>query len=203
VTLTLSKTTVSNPSGVQGSYPIEMDVAHEGMVADNTPCVVRSYYNQTGSPILFGRLVESDSVTDGKDQYSVKHVDGVAGILGVAISTVAFEGVSGTSTYTPNPTNKSGTLVGYPDKTTVNVLSKGVVWVIVTEAVNLGDVVRTYVAAHTTAGAAVGRFCKTAVSNKTADISGIAAWRSAATANSLALLELNVPASVSLLAADG
>jgi len=201
--ITWDKTTVASPSGVQGKYPIKMDIAHEGMVADGTPCVIKSYRNETGNPILFGSLVQIDT-TNGKDMYSVKHAASATGIVGVAVSTTAFEGVSGTSTYTPNPTHKTGTRVGYPDNTTVNVMSKGVVWVVSTEAVAIGNDVRAYisVASVSKTGAAVGRFVVAKVNTKTIIINSIAAWRSTGKANGLVMLELNIPGGDGTIVAD-
>jgi hypothetical protein len=84
--------------------------------------------------------------------------------------------------------------MGYPDKETVNVVSKGVVWVYSVDAIALGDAVRFYKADHsgTTAGAFLGRFGKTAVATKTVAVAG-ARWLSETTAAGLVLLELDIP----------
>jgi hypothetical protein len=85
--------------------------------------------------------------------------------------------------------------VGYPDTQTVNVLSKGVVWVYTTAAIALGDDVRFFGVDHsgTVDGAYVGRFTKTAVANKTFALTGGARWLSETSAAGLALLEIDIP----------
>jgi hypothetical protein len=84
--------------------------------------------------------------------------------------------------------------MGYPDKETVNVVSKGVVWVYSVEAVALTDAVRFYKADYsgTTTGAYLGRFGKTAVTTKTIAVAG-ARWLSKTTGAGLVLLELDIP----------
>jgi hypothetical protein len=85
--------------------------------------------------------------------------------------------------------------VGYPDTQTVNVLSKGVVWVYATEAIALGDAVRFYGVDHsgTVSGAYVGRFATTAVAAKTFALTGGARWLSETSGAGLVLLELDLP----------
>jgi hypothetical protein len=196
--VTFTPTTVTNPFGVQGSYPLELIPGHEGMVADLQAYVSRSYYNQSGAAIPFGSLVATDNTPSSNDPFAVALATSGTGVVGLAIDGLSFEGVSGSSAYTPNPTNIIGdgsARVGYPDTQTVNVLSKGVVWVYSTAAIALGDAVRFFGVDHsgTVDGAYVGRFTDTAVANKTFALTGGARWLSETAGAGLALLEFDLP----------
>ncbi len=194
--VSFTPTTVSNPSGAQGTYPMTLTKGHEGMVADLQAYVSRSYRNQSGAAIPFGALVATDNTPTSNDQFAIQLAGAATGIVGLAISTLTMEGQTGGSAYVPNPTPFAADgRVGYPDKQTVNVLSKGVVWVYSVEAVALGDAVRFYLDDYsgTTAGAFQGRFGKTAVADHTIAIAG-ARWLSETTAAGLVLLELDMPA---------
>jgi hypothetical protein len=189
-------TTVANPAGAQGSYPLTQVVGHEGMIADLQAYVSRSFRNQTGAAIPYGVLVATDNTPTSNDALAVEIATGVTNIQGLAISSMVLEGVSGGSAYTPNPTPVyADGRVGYPDKETLNVVSKGVVWVYSTAAVALGDAVRFFKADHsgTVSGAALGRFTKTAVANKTVAITAGARWLSETSAAGLVLLEIDIP----------
>lgn len=193
--VSFTATTVTNPLGAQGSYPLTQVKGHEGMLADLQAYVCRSYRNQSGAAIPYGVLVATDNNPTSNDALAVEIATGVTNIQGMAISSMVLEGVSGSSAYTPNPTPVySDGRVGYPDKETINVVSKGVIWVYSVEAIALGDAVRFYKADHsgTTAGAFLGRFGKTAVSTKTIAVTG-ARWLSETSAAGLALLEIDIP----------
>ena len=198
--VTFTNTIVSNPIGVQGDYPLELDKAHEGMLADLQAYVSRSYYNQTGAAIPFGRLLQIDNTPTTNDVYAAELAAGVENIIGISIDSFTFEAV-GQPVYTRDPSpireDAEGTEhVGYPDKQVLNVMSKGVIWVYTTEAVALGDDVRFYNTDYsgTTDGADQGRFCKTAVASNTVAITA-ARWLSETTEAGLVLLELDIPAS--------
>jgi hypothetical protein len=192
--VTFTATTVSNPTGAQGSYPIREVAGHEGGVADLQTYVSRSFRNQTGAAIPFGALVMTDT-TSGYDALAVKLATATSQIQGMVVSSQVTEGTTLGSAYTPVPTPYySDGRMGYPDKETVNVVSKGVVWVYTVEAIALTDAVRFYKADYsgTTTGAYLGRFGKTAVSTKTIAVSG-ARWLSKTTGAGLVLLELDIP----------
>ena len=59
--VSFTPTVVSNPAGAQGSYPLELTVGHEGMIADLQAYVSSRYYNQSGVAIPFGSLVATDN----------------------------------------------------------------------------------------------------------------------------------------------
>ena len=193
--VTFTATTVTNPTGAQGSYPLREVAGHEGMLADLQAYVCRSYRNQSGAAIPYGVLVATDNSPTSNDALAVEIATGVTNIQGMAVSSLVLEGVSGGSSYTPNPTPVySDGRVGYPDKETINVVSKGVIWVYSVEAIALGDAVRFYKADYsgTTAGAFLGRFGKTAVASNTIAVTG-ARWLSETSAAGLALLEIDIP----------
>jgi hypothetical protein len=193
--VSFTATTVSNPTGAQGSYPLREVAGHEGMLADLQAYVCRSYRNQSGAAIPYGVLVSTDNSPSSNDALAVEIATGTTLIQGIAVSSQVLEGASLGSSYTPVPTPVySDGRYGYPDKETVNVVSKGVVWVYSVDAIAIGDAVRFYKADYTgtTAGAFLGRFGKTAVATKTIAVTG-ARWVSETTAGGLALLEIDIP----------
>ena len=193
--VSFTATTVSNPTGAQGSYPLREVAGHEGMLADLQAYVCRSYRNQSGAAIPYGVLVATDNTPTSNDPLAVEIATGVTLIQGITVSSQVLEGASLGSSYTPVPTPVySDGRYGYPDKETVNVVSKGVVWVYSVDAIAIGDAVRFYKADYTgtTAGAFLGRFGKTAVATKTIAVSG-ARWVSETAAGGLALLEIDIP----------
>lgn len=200
--VTFTNTIVTNPDGVQGDYPLELVVGHEGMLADLQAYVSRSYRNQTGACIPFGRLLQIDNTPTTNDVYAVELAAGATNIVGISIDSLTFEAVEDkNSAYTGNPTwiredAEGEKHVGYPDKQTLNVMSKGVIWVYTVEAVALGDDVRAFISdqSGTTSGADQGRFGSTASAGNTVLIGG-ARWLSETTEAGLALLELDIPAS--------
>jgi hypothetical protein len=194
--VTFTATTVANPSGAQGSYPLSLIKGHEGMLADLQAYVCRSYRNQSGAALPYGVLVATDNTPTSNDPLAVEIATGTTLIQGMAVSSQVLEGASLGSAYTPVPTPVySDGRYGYPDKETVNVVSKGVVWVYSTAAIALGDAVRFFKADHsgTVAGAFLGRFTKTAVATKTVEITAGARWLSETSAAGLVLLEIDIP----------
>lgn len=198
--VTFTNTIVTSPEGVQGDYPQELVAGHEGMLADLQAYVSRSYRNQTGAAIPFGRLVATDNTPTTNDVYAVELAGGATGIVGITIDSYTFEAV-GSPVYNRDPspirTDADGNeYVGYPDKQSLNVMSKGVIWVHTVEAVELGDDVRAFIVddSGSTSGADIGRFGTTAVANKTVAIAG-ARWLSETSEAGLVLLELDIPAS--------
>ena len=86
--------------------------------------------------------------------------------------------------------------VGYPDKETVNVMSKGVAYVYSAHAIAMGDAVRlfhTNSASVSSNGGYVGRFGKTAEAGKTFEVTAGARWLSSCAAGGIALLEIDIP----------
>ena len=196
MTVTFTPTTVNNPAGAQGSYPLVLGIGHEGMIADQQAYVTRSYRNQSGLALPFGVLAMTDNTPTSNDPYAIEIATGATSIVGLVVSSLTFEGTSLGSTYTPNPSPvyTDGRL-GYPDKQSISILSKGVVWVYTTEAVALGDAVRFWDTDYsaTVAGAFLGRFCKTASSTRTTAVSTGARWLSETSGAGLAQLEINLP----------
>lgn len=194
---TFTATTVTSPSGAQGSYPQRLIVGHEGMVADLQSYVTRSYRNQSGAALPYGVLCMTDNSPSSNDPYAIEIATGATNIVGLAIDTLTMEGTNlGTNTYTPNPTPfYSDGRPGYADGQTVNILSKGVVWVYATEAIALGNAVRFWDTAYsgTVTGAFLGRFCTTASGTRTTAITGGARWLSETSAAGLVLLEIDIP----------
>lgn len=200
--VTFTNTIVTDPDGVQGSYPLELIKGHEGMLADLQAYVSRSYVNQSGGALPFGRLLQIDNTPTTNDVYAVELAAGATNIVGISIDCFTFEAAEAkNSSYTGNPTwirtdAEGEEHVGYPNTQVLNVMSKGVIWVHTVEAVALGDAVRAFVAddSSNTSGADQGRFGKAAEGGKTVLIGG-ARWLSETTEAGLALLELDIPAS--------
>ena len=200
--VTFTNTIVTDPDGVQGSYPLELIKGHEGMLADLQAYVSRSYYNQSGGAIPFGRLLQIDNTPTTNDVYACELAAGATNIIGISIDCFTFEAAERKNTsYIGNPTwlredAEGNEHVGYPEEQVLNVMSKGVIWVHTVEAVALGDDVRAFISdqSGTTSGADQGRFGSTASSGNTVLIGG-ARWLSETTEAGIALLELDIPAS--------
>lgn len=194
--ITYTTTSVSNPSGAQGSYPLELTNGHEGLIADLQAYVSRSYTNESSAVIPFGHAVIIDSAATSGLGAKLPAGAAATDVLGIAVDSNVFEN-SAESTYTSTPTNKTADgRVGYPDKQMVNVLSKGVIWVYTADAVALGDAVRLFHTDSATAasnGGYKGRFGKTAEAGKTFEVTAGARWLSAASAGNIALLEIDIP----------
>lgn len=194
--VTFTPTTVSNPAGAQGSYLQTLIKGHEGMLADLQAYVCRSYRNQSGAALPYGVLVATDNSPSTNDALAVDFATGTTLIQGIAVSSQVLEGASLGSSYTPVPTPVySDGRYGYPDKKTVNVVSKGVIWVYSTAAIALGDAVRFFKADYsgTVTGAFLGRFTKATAATKTVEITAGARWLSETSAAGLVLLEIDIP----------
>ena len=200
--VTFTNTIVTDPKGVQGEYPLRLVPGHEGMLADLQAYVSRSYYNQSGGAIPFGRLLQLDTTPATNDVYACELAAGADNVIGISIDCFTFEAVERKNTaYVGNPTwlrqdAEGEEHVGYPEEQVLNVMSKGVIWVYAVEAISMGDDVRAFIADYsaTTSGADQGRFGTTAVAGNTVLIEG-ARWLSETTEAGLALLELDIPAS--------
>lgn len=193
--VTFTDTNVSNPSGAQGAYPLSLTNGHEGLIADLQAYVSRSYTNESSAVIPYGHAVIIDA--HASSGLGATLPTGATGtdILGIAVDSNVFE--NGASTYTATPSNKTADgRIGYPDKQMVNVLSKGVIFVYTTDAVALGDAVRIYhtdSASASSNGGYKGRFAKDAEAGKSFLVTAGARWLSAASAGSIALLEIDIP----------
>lgn len=200
--ITFSNTIVTNPKGVQGDYPLEHVAGHEGMLADLQAYVSRSYVNQSGGALPFGRLLQIDNTPTTNDVYAVELASAATNIVGIAIDSYTFESVEAANThYIGEPTwirtdAEGEKHVGYPNQQVLNVMSKGVIWVYTVEAVALGDDVRAFLSdqSGSTSGADQGRFGSTAAAGSTVLIGG-ARWLSETSEAGIALLELDIPAS--------
>ena len=186
--VTYSESLVSNPAGAQGSYPQTLTRGHEGMLGDLQAYVSRSYRNETGAVIPFGHaLLQNGS---GTADASAKLPAGASAtdIVGIALDSNTFEVNADSKT--------SDGRVGYPDKETVNVMSKGVVYVYSAHAIAMGDPVRLFhtdSASASSNGGYKGRFGKTAEAGKTFEVTAGARWLSSCAATEIALLEIDLP----------
>jgi hypothetical protein len=185
--VTYTATTVASPTGAQGSYPQTLTKGHEGLVGDAQAYVARSYSNETAAVVPFGHLVIRDG-SAADDGVKLPAGASATDVLGIAVSTVAYE--KGTDTVTAYSAE------GYPAKERVNVLSKGVVYVYSAHAIALGDAVRVFhtdSASASSNGGYKGRFGKTAEAGKSFEVTAGARWLSACAAGGIALLEIDIP----------
>ena len=90
MTVSYTDTTVANPEGAQGSYPLAQTKGHEGMLADLQAYVSRSYRNETGAVIPFGHLLIQNG--SGTVDASGKLLAGASAtdVIGVAIDSNTF-----------------------------------------------------------------------------------------------------------------
>ena len=186
--VTYSESLVSNPAGAQGSYPLTQTKGHEGMLGDLQAYVSRSYQNETGAVIPFGHALLRNG--SGTTDASGKLLAGASAtdIVGVAIDSNTFAIDSDAKT--------ADGRVGYKAAATMNVISKGVLYVYSAHAIAMGDAVRVF---HTNSasvssnGGYIGRFGKTAEAGKTFEVTAGARWLSSCAAGGIALLEIDLP----------
>tara|TARA_B100000405_G_C16717881_1_gene421552 strand:+ start:8447 stop:9037 length:591 start_codon:yes stop_codon:yes gene_type:complete len=186
--VTYSETLVTSPAGAQGAYPQTLVKGHEGMLGDLQAYVSRSYRNETGAVIPFGHALLYNG--SGTEDASAKLLAGASatGIVGIALDSNTFEVNADSKT--------SDGRVGYPAKETVNVLSKGVLYVYSAHVIAVGDAVRIYhtdSASASSTGGYKGRFGKTAEAGKTFEATAGARWLSSCAAGGIALLEIDIP----------
>ena len=189
MTVSYTDTTVSNPEGAQGSYPLAQTKGHEGMLADLQAYVSRSYRNESGAVVPFGHLlIQNGSGT----------VDASGKLLAGASATDVVGLALDSNTFTIDADAKTADgRVGYKAKATMNVLTKGVAYVFSKDAIAMGDAVRVYHtdgASAASTGAYAGRFGKTAAAGKTFEVTAGARWLSSCAAGGIAQLEIDVNA---------
>ena len=189
MTVSYTDTTVANPEGAQGSYPLAQTKGHEGMLADLQAYVSRSYRNETGAVIPFGHLLIQNG--SGTVDASGKLLAGASAtdVIGVAIDSNTF-------TIDADAKTADGR-VGYKAKATMNVMTSGVIYVFSAHAIAMGDAVRVFHTASASAssnGGRVGRYGKTAEAGKTFEITAGARWLSSCAAGGIAQLEIDVNA---------
>lgn len=189
MTVSYTDTTVANPEGAQGSYPLAQTKGHEGMLADLQAYVSRSYRNETGAVIPFGHLLIQNG--SGTVDASGKLLAGASAtdVIGVAIDS---------NTFTIDADAKTADeRVGYKAKATMNVMTSGVIYVFSAHAIAMGDAVRVF---HTNSASVssnkgyIGRFGKTAEAGKTFEVTAGARWLSSCAAGGIAQLEIDVNA---------
>lgn len=198
--ITYTTTSVTNPAGAQGSYPLSLTAGHEGLIADLQAFVSRSYTNESGAVIPFGHAVIVDSAATSGLGAKLPAGALATNVLGIATDSLTFE-ANANSSYQgtgaiPGTSKTSDGRIGYPDKQVTNILSKGVIWVYTAHAVALGDAVRLFhtdSASASSNGGYKGRFGKTAEAGKSFEVTAGARWLSAASAGSIALLEIDIP----------
>ena len=183
--VTYSATNVGSPVGAQGSYPLTLEVGHEGMLANLVAYTSLSYENESGAVIPFGHAVINNG--SGTEDLSAKLPAGASatGVVGIALDSNTF--VQDATTKTADGRK------GYPDKKAVNVLSEGICYVYSAHAISVGDPVRLFHTDSASVGSnngRAGRFGKTAEAGKTFLVSG-ARWLSSCAATGIALLEID------------
>lgn len=192
--INFSETNVGNPGGAQGSYPLNLDAGHEGMIADLQAFVSRSYTNESGVVIPYGHAVVLNGAA--KSGLGAMLAIGAANktILGITTDSNVFENSAG-STYSATPATKTADgRIGYANKQMVNVLSKGVIYVYTDDAVNPALDVRLFHSdSAKVAGGYSGRFTVAAEAGKTWKVTSGARWLSLTTGAGLALLEIDIP----------
>jgi len=193
-------TTVTNPQGVQSSYPFTSAAAHEGMLGNLNSYDQFSGINQTAGALPFGALVQVDT-TAGRDDNALTLSTGATGNMGILIDSFTFEGVaSGSASYLstgiPGTNLATDGRPGYPTRRALNCLRRGQIWVFVTEAVSLTSPVRFWDVDHsaTVAGAFQGRFCTTLSATRTTQFTNGARFLSKTSGAGLALLEIEMVA---------
>lgn len=190
--VTFTPTVISNPSGVQGEYPLRLTAGHEGLIAD-----LRSYDTKTGVNIAAGALPIGALVqlASAPDRLELADDTALTTIQGILTDQYTYEqaGVYSNSTY---PTIAADGRPGLPPKHSGNVMTRGVIWVYAAEAIAVGDPVRFFNTNYsgTLAGAFQGRFGTSAVADNTVLATSGFRYDSATAAAGLVRLSFNMEA---------
>lgn len=126
--ITITPVAASGSVGVQTTYPLKQGEARLGAVYDLSGYISRSKINAAAGVLAFGQPLSPN----GEDK--VRNYTQANGFAGFALISDTF--VPGTKSATVNGASKS--LPGYPDKTPVNVLESGSIWVYANTAVSQG-----------------------------------------------------------------
>lgn len=198
--IVFTPTIVSNPEGVQGSYPQKMTLGKEGEFAYINDYTVFTGRNNQGNVLPFGVLVAGAGNASDPNNMNLDIANAAAdNIVGLSIISNTFEG-NVSSAYAPragyypgNPIDANGRL-GYPTTQTVSYARKGSVWVYSATAVTPGEPVLFYLSDYsgTLANAFQGRFTKTPVAGTTIAINTGAEWVSRTAGPGLAVLDFDV-----------
>lgn len=193
-------TFVTNPEGVQGTYPQKLLVGKEGEFAYTNANTVFSGRNNQGAVLPFGVLVTGAGNASDPMNMNLDIANAAAdNIVGLSIVSNTFEG-NVTSAYAPRPGYYPGVSIdannrlGYPVTQTVSYARKGSVWVYSATAVTPGEPVLFYLNDYsaTLANAFQGRFTKTPVATRTIAINTGAKWVSRTEGPGLAVLDFDV-----------
>lgn len=157
---------------MQTNYPGTQPAGFPGLLADLRDQLVESFAAEGAIP--FGRAVLAG--TDKQKQVVLAEAGGAV-FRGVSVHTHAY----GSAT---DP-------AGYADTQTVNVLRRGMIWVEVTEAVDIDDPAFYINAPGSGDEADAGKFTDTDDGTSVAVPSGV--FRSSTDGAGLALLEINLP----------
>lgn len=198
--VSFTPTVVTNPEGVQGSYPQKMTLGKEGEFAYLDGGKVFSGRNAQGNVIPFGVLLAGAGTASDPQNLSLEIANAANdNIVGLSIVANIFEG-NASSAYAPRsgfyPGNSLdvNNRVGYPVTQTVSYARRGTVWVYSATAVTPGEPVLFYLNDYsgTLANAFQGRFTKTPVATRTIAINTGAEWVSRTAGPGLAILDFDV-----------
>jgi len=117
--ITITPVAASGTGGVQQDYPLKHGEGRLGAVYDLSAYTSRSKINSAGAALAFGQPLSPN----GEDK--VRAYTAANGFAGFALISDTFVPEAKSSTI--NSVAKS--LPGYPDKTPVNVLESGTIWV--------------------------------------------------------------------------
>lgn len=196
--VSFTPTTITNPQGVQGAYPLRLPAGHEGLIADLRSYDTYTAVNQTGAALPIGALVKVDNAT-GRAPEAVTLADAADTqlIRGIVTDQYTFE-QGGTYSNTLYNAVAADGRPGIPDDHSLNVMTRGVIWVYSAHAIVLGDSVRFFRDDYsgTLAGAFQARFGKTAVNGDTVLATSGFRWMSETAAPGLVQLSFDMNAAV-------
>jgi hypothetical protein len=198
--VSFTPTVVTNPEGVQGSYPQRMTLGKEGEFAYTNDHSVFTGRNGAAAVIPFGVFVTGAGLaTDPNNHNLTISSAATQNIVGLSIISNTFEGNT-SSAYAPragfypgNPIATDGRL-GYPISQTVSYARKGSIWVYSATDVTPGDPVLFYLNDYsaTLSNAFHGRFTKTPVATRTIRVDTGAEWVSRTSGPGLAVLDFDI-----------
>lgn len=189
MTQTFTPTAVSSGPGAQFDYPLQLDRGLPGQIANLALCQVVTGANETNGLIAYGVPVAVNG--SGLLANSCQLATAAGAILGITARSAVHEKVG-----IPAPEAAASYSEGIPALKAVNILTKGVIYLEVMEAVAIGAALRFH-----KSGTHAGKWGTAASANNTLALAA-GGWviRKAGAAGLVLALEINTPAQLSFTA---
>lgn len=181
--LTFTTTASTTDDGAQIAYAMIGDRGFPGQIATIGPSTILTGANETGARIAYGVPLGLNGSGVLPNSASVRTTAGA--LLGISVRTQV--------SMRDGPTSYAD---GIPDGAAINILTQGLIFLEVYEALAIGDALRYF-----KSGTNIGKWGKTAsTGNSLALAAGGWVIRKAAAAGGVAVVEINTPAQLTVTA---